>query len=342
LDRIAELHRLKFPLNFSWVSEYEKGLAAKALEYFGSWDKALRRLDLDPARIRLAKPSLPGGERWWHADESAIVTELRRRKAAGEPVSASRIMDTPGGSAIFARAKKLFGSWSRALVAADLEPFAGFRSPWPRANKAAILAEIRRLQRAGSLNYRGVLFAKWGHPFQNRIRELFGSWGAALRAAGIEPVLERSPWPKADKAAVVTEIRRRQRARKPLSSAKLWNEKWGPSLVMRAKSLFGAWSAAIVAAGVDLPPNLMSPWARADKAALLKEIRRRYRVGKSLRFSKVEKETWGQPLLSRARTLFGSWSSALAAAGIEFAGRRSRSPRGGKAPRLSRQPRSSP
>ncbi len=60
LDRMAELHRRKFPLNFDWSKEHESALADKAIRDFGSWDEALRRIGLDPARIRLFRPTWRG------------------------------------------------------------------------------------------------------------------------------------------------------------------------------------------------------------------------------------------------------------------------------------------
>jgi hypothetical protein len=191
----------------------------------------------------------------------------------------------------------------------------GGKSHWPKADKAAILAEIRRRARATeSLRVQQVLSKKWGRALLNRAVTLFGSWTAARLAAGFDPpVNARSPWPKADKAAILAEIRRRERAGESLATIKVERGKWGNPFMKRCKILFGSWAAALLAAGVDLPPGLMSPWAKADMAVILAEVRRRKRAGESLRYSRVGSEPWGLPLVKRAETLFGSWNAALLA-----------------------------
>jgi hypothetical protein len=387
LDRMAEVHRRNFPMNFDWASDHERMVALKAIQYFGSWDEALQRIDLDPARIRLFRPTWRGKSPWRRAGRAAIVAELRRRSRAGEPLSWKKILPTKSGPAFLTRAKKLFATWSRALAAAGMDPSGGAKSPWGKASEAAILGEIRRRKRASeslrvkvvwrekwgqplvrrastlfgswnaallaagiepdggrsrwaeadkpailaelrrrkrageSLRSSKVAKEKWGRALRNRSENLFGSWNATLRAAGIEPAKENSPWPRADKAAVLAEIRRRKRTRESLQTRKVERSKWGNPLINRAKALFGSWAAALLAAGLDLSPRLMSPWARADKAAILAELRRRQRAGESLRYSKIVSERWGSPVLQRAENLFGSWKAALLAAGISVAGR---------------------
>lgn len=516
LDRIAELHRLNFPLNLYWATNHEQSLAGKAILYFGSWDEALRRIDLDPARIRLARPTehltaaqviarlkkrrdegLPlnsgalqkedmplqnavwkyfgsheralsaasidparvrkvktykrkeiaaffaearriaglrgeahrvawlrfrdkhsglvaaghrfggwkdvaakigvpmerlvwkrfgnredvmaalreraaqgrslqaqrvveedlslrtavlkylGGfeevyrqfeinppreSRWCRADKAAILAELRRRQIAQEPLSWRKILPAKEGPAFLNRAQSLFGTWSGALAAAGMDPFGGAKSPWPTADKAALLAEIRRRESAReSLGYGQVATGKWGQPLLKRSEVLFGSWNTALLAAGIEPEGGRSPWVAANKAAILAEIRRRTSAGETLGSSEVAKEKWGRGLRQRTTNLFGSWNAALVAAGVE-PVRANSPWPRADEATVLAEIRRRKRAGQSLQTRKIESAKWGHPLMKRAKVLFGSWGAALLAAGVELpAGLKSPWPKANKA-----------
>jgi hypothetical protein len=307
LDRMAELHRRKFSLNFDWAKDHEKALAGQAVHYFRSWDKALRRIGLDPARIRLFRPTWRGRSRWFRADKAAILAELGRRQSAGEPLSWKTILPTKSGPAFLDRATKVFGHWSRALAAAGLDPSHGRTSPWSKANKADILAEIRRRRRTQeSLRYNEIAEQKWGQPLVKRSEFLFGSWSGALRAAGIEPEGGYSVWHKADKAAILAALRRRKRTRKPLRSSKVAKEKWGRALRNRAENLFGSWNAALRKAGIE-PAKETSPWRKADKAAVLAEIRRRERAGESLATTKVERGKWGNPLMNRCRILFGSW-----------------------------------
>ncbi len=318
LDRMAELRRQNYPMNFYWVSQHERSLGSQAILYFGSWDEALRRIGLDPSKIRLAPPCWPDKRPWWNADKAPILAELHRRDGAGEPLSWEKIVHTRYGPAFLVRAKRLFGSWRGALAAAGLDPPGGAKSPWRKADKAAVLAEIRRRKRAGEpLTFQRIRKEKWGLSFLQGAQSFFGSWSDALLAAGIEPKYRRSPWPKADKAALLAELRRRKRAGETLRYGKIAKEPWGPALRERCENLFGAWAAALWAAGIE-PGKQHTPWARADKAAILAEIQRRKRAHESLRYGELEVAKWGPPLLRRSETLFGSWSLALLAAGVDL------------------------
>src|SRR5262249_51443872 len=82
---------------------------------------------------------------------------------------------------------------------------------------------------------------------------------------------------------------------------------WGSALLKRAELLFGSWSAALIAASVDLPAGTFSPWPKANKPDILKQIRRRKRKGKTLHFKSIEKERWGKPLLQKRCLDRGIW-----------------------------------
>jgi hypothetical protein len=211
LDRMAELHRQNFPMNYEWASDHERMVALKAAKYFGSWDQALRRIDLDPEQIRLAPPTWPDRRPWWRADKAAILAKLHRRKAAREPRSLGKKSSTHAG----------------------MDPFHSRKSPWGKVNKTAVLAEIRRRKNAReSVRSKPVSKEKWGQPLVRRASELFGSWNAALLAAGIEPEGGYSIWAKSGKAAILAELRRRKRARESLRVQKIAREKWGRALLV--------------------------------------------------------------------------------------------------------------
>ncbi len=186
LDRMAELHRRKFPLNFDWSKEHESALADKAIRDFGSWDEALRRIGLDPARIRLFRPTWRGKSPWRHANKAAVIAELCRREKAKKAVSWKKIVREQFGPAFLLRATKLFGTWGAALDAAGLDPAGGAKSPWRRATKSAILEEIYRRRREGEpLRWKQVVSVQWGQSLVNRAARFFGSWNDALRAIGL-------------------------------------------------------------------------------------------------------------------------------------------------------------
>jgi hypothetical protein len=121
---------------------------------------------------------------------------------------------------------------------------------------------------------------------------------------------------KADEAAILAELRRRQRTSESLRYKVVKREKWGVALLKHTVALFGSWTEALLAADVDLPPKALSPWPSANKADIVNEIRRRKRAGESLLYCEIRREMWGTALVRRVGTLFGSWNAALLAARV--------------------------
>ena len=87
---------------------------------------------------------------------------------------------------------------------------------------------------------------------------LFGSWRNAIQAAGIPPQRANcgEKWPPARILMIIRNLARRIR---PLSSTQL-ERRYG-SMLTAARRLFGSWTKAVVAAGVD-PTKLQRvvPW----------------------------------------------------------------------------------
>jgi len=254
---------------------------------FGSWNAALLEVGIE---------ATTGRSHWADALRDDILAEIARRERAGEPLRTTKILREKRGRALLDNATRLFGSWNRALRAAGVQPFKE-NSPWGNASKSDILAEIRRRAKAGeTLQTTKVEREKFGNPLMNRCRTLFGSWSA-----------------KADKVQILAEVRRRQRARETLHYSDVVRQPWGSALLRRSELLFGSWSVALITAGAELPAGTFSPWPTARKSDILSEIRRRRRAQESLRYAEIDNEQWGKPLLRRAKTLFGSWDSALSA-----------------------------
>lgn len=66
-------------------------------------------------------------------------------------------------------------------------------------------------------------------------------------------------WYRAEQAAIICVIRRRHIAGNTLSCKKIMREKLGTAFVNRAKTLFGRWSDAVVAAGFEPYEGAKSP-----------------------------------------------------------------------------------
>ena len=98
------------------------------------------------------------------------------------------------------------------------------------------------------------------HALYQAGTRIFGSWRNAIQAAGIPP--ERGVHgEKGPPARILTIIRNLARRHRPLSAKQL-EHRYG-SMLPAARRLFGSWSKAVLAAGVD-PTKLrrVVPWTR--------------------------------------------------------------------------------
>ena len=137
---------------------------------------------------------------------------------------------------------------------------------------------------------------------------VFGSWRNAVMAAGISPGKARvhDPWPPSRVLASIRSLARRTR---PLQPAEV-KRRYEP-LVTAARRHFGSWPKAVVAAGVD--PERVRRVARWTKQRIIEAILTRALRGKRLNSSAVRP----QSLVEAGARVFGSWKSALEAAGID-------------------------
>jgi hypothetical protein len=137
---------------------------------------------------------------------------------------------------------------------------------------------------------------------------IFGSWPNALMAAGIPPERARSKgrWPPGKILAAIHSLSRR---RHPLRPGEL-RERHG-QLIHAARRCFGSWSKALIAAGVDpLKLRRVPPWTkeRVIEAILTRALNNEPLGSRTVR---------PRSLADAGGKLFGTWASALAAAGID-------------------------
>jgi hypothetical protein len=182
-----------------------------------------------------------------------------------------------------------------------------------RSRKAVIAALRERLLQRKTIQAQRVL--KDDMSLHAAVIRYFGNFAEAHAHFRVHPPRE-TRWHRAEKSAIISEIRRRRRKHESLRLAKVRKVKHARALLNRCDKLFGSWNAALLAAGVK-PARENSPWPRANKAAVVTEIRQRKRTGKSLIAKQVERSKWGSPLVRRANVLFGSWRNALLSAGID-------------------------
>jgi hypothetical protein len=137
---------------------------------------------------------------------------------------------------------------------------------------------------------------------------IFGSWRNALQAAGLSPDRgsRAERWPP---AKILLVIRNLSLRRRPLRKKEL-EERFG-SMVSAARRVFGSWSRAILASGVD-PARLrrVVPWTRERVLETL--------LTRALRNQPVSARLMEpRSVVEAGRRFFGSWSAALEAAGLD-------------------------
>jgi len=168
---LREIHSTGGRLNHGAFRKDSLRNAAPRL--FGSWDGALRAAGFAPEEVRLCR------EAW---NEETIVGQIRLRYQRGQAVNSGSI----DRSSLRSAAYRCFGSWRKALAAAGLDPDKIQKrkprcKPW---TAETVLQEIQRKHEMGeALNTNNI------SPYSLRMSgaKFFGSWDAALTAAGLDP-----------------------------------------------------------------------------------------------------------------------------------------------------------
>jgi hypothetical protein len=154
----------------------DRRLYNAALQYFGSWKAALQATGIDPKHAYL--PSKPR-----KYDKQKIIAELQQRHQAGLPLRWTEVCLE--NRAMATATKCAFGSWSRALAAAGIQPEPYRVASGRRWDKERVISQIRERQREQKpLTYCAV---RRDHArLVSAARGYFGSWDAALEAAGVQ------------------------------------------------------------------------------------------------------------------------------------------------------------
>jgi hypothetical protein len=218
-----------------------KPLYYGAIRHFGSWRNALCATGIDAAAI----------ERRREWDRAKVVARLRglcRRRRSLRQTDVNRY-----DSGLYRAASLTFGSWCQALVAAGINPESICRdSHWDRNRIIeAILLRALRGEALGSTTARPRTLKSAA------VRE-FGSWRAALAAAGLEPTdyIGQRTITQNEGAGVRWS---KERVRKAiLQRSALGLPLYGNAVLRDDRTLYGAgrtwfknWSRALAYAGFD-------------------------------------------------------------------------------------------
>ncbi len=271
----AIVDRQRHGLALSTIWREERSLYSAGGRLFGSWPEALHAAGI----------ALPERKTWTRQD---VIRELRSRFRRG--VSRSRFW--AANPELAAAAKRVFGGKRRALVCAGLcrEP-AQLPRKW---SQEEVLDAIHARHRQGM-----SLQAVWREDLglYSSAKRTFGSWTAAMRAAGIELAKTAYTNPQ----DVIDAIRLRHCDGLPLCGG----DRAFPTLFSAARKHFGTWRAVMEAAGLASTPR--RKWTRQ---MLIDAIQQHDRLGTLPQVWKDDKVLFGA-----ANKHFGGWQKALAAAG---------------------------
>ena len=250
IETIVSLHRQGFPLVQAERADRSLGYAAR--RFFGSWPKAVKAA------------GIPDG--WQHKwNRQRVIEALQACARAAGHVRCNRDVPNPVRMMAF----YFFGTWHRALLAAELVPSDSQPTPRRKRTKAQILAEIRRQSVPGlPMKITGNL------AFATAARKHFGSWHKALLAAGVDPV----PWRLWSHQRVLEEIRAWHNRGVRLKDDRLACVR----LHAAARARFGGWRKALIAAGLRRAGEY-GKWERKwTKQRIIELIQDRHVSGLSL------------------------------------------------------------
>jgi hypothetical protein len=172
IEAIQDRYVQGLPINVPGFGD--KPLAGAARRRFGSWPEALAVAGLsDKYREPLPAPT-------WTPED--VLEAIRAWDEQGRRITNICRQDYQ----LYSVARKHFGGWQAAVIAAGLEPT---RKQW---TKQSVIEAIRaRHQRGQSLNS-GIVF-KQDAPLAGAGSRLFGTWRKAVAAAGLKQVSGEIP-----------------------------------------------------------------------------------------------------------------------------------------------------
>lgn len=241
IREILRREREQLPLNCEAIKKAPKPLCCGAFRYFGSWRNALRAAGVNVATI----------ERRREWDKAKIVARLRQ--LCSQRRSLRQTVVDRYDSGLCRAACLTFGSWCNALVAAGINPESICRDPqWDQSKIVeAILLRAVRGEALGSTTVRP-------HTLKSAAVREFGSWPAALVAAGLDPThnlgqrtLHQKDGKKGcwSKERVRKAILQRHVLGLPLYGNSVLRD--DPTLFSAGRTWFKNWSRALAYAGFD-------------------------------------------------------------------------------------------
>lgn len=210
-----------------------------------------------------------------------------------------------------------FGSWRKAIEASGLkyDDVCVLKRGCPVWSEKKIIATIRRRHRQ-KLPLNSNYIQTKEKRLYGAANKYFGGWAQAVSASGLDySKLRKQTQRSWSKAAIVSEVIRRFGQGLSIRGADVCLEDRG--LYQAAKRHFGreGWAKARVLAGFD--PTDPRPFKIWDDKTVLEEILRLHESEVSLNTGSLQGGSYSY-ILAAGRKVFGSWSKAVRAAGLNY------------------------
>jgi Homing endonuclease associated repeat len=304
------------PRKLDWHGELEDGEPARpsattVLKRFGTWNQALDAAGLRPSQR-------PGWTR------PRVIVEIREwAKRNGRPPRPVDWHRPPGAHErerpTDGPVSAIFGNWAKAVEAAGFEP------PQDSWSETEIVAAIRRFaHREGrpptNREFVQLVRSEPSHPTLGAVLGQFGSWNAALRAAGFAP--HRRDWSKVEIIAALRDFGEHN-GRAPTYTE--WLAAPAPAepahpTASTVVTHFGEWRAALKAAGLEAPSIsklTRRSWSEENIIEAIRACASREGRTPSARDWRNAGSNPPHPNSATVAKRFGSWGKGVEAAGLK-------------------------
>ncbi len=242
-----------------------------------------------------------------YSDEQLIVLLQKAAKNLGGTIKSSEL-SLYKGMPDLATYIKHFGSWNKALLAAEL-PINQRRKSWDK--QSVIEALQRKSMELGRTPSAKDVENDPTMPSPSCYARLFGTWSAAIHAAGLSAIRTYA-YSRTDLVAALQQ--KTSELGRPLSQRDIVEDSRMPSVGAYLR-VFGSWENALAEVGAQ--PRRVKGYTKDQAIQLLKQ--KAAQLGRN----PTTAEVCGQPGFPHYDTFkrhFGSWEGALAAAGLDLVG----------------------
>jgi hypothetical protein len=235
LEEIRKWRAADRPLYSHYMRQNYQELLAAGIRYFGSWRQAVETTGVSYDEVRKYRA--------W--SQERIVQTIQKLYAEGADLSFRAMMLSKYAPMVYAAIRaNHFGTWKNALSAAGLAAEEIYRyKSW---EDDTIIEEIRRMNDQGA-DLSSKKMDESANSLIATARRRFGSWGEAIRMAGLDydQIRRRKRWTS---EMIVQEIRQLGTQGVPLTSTEVRAK--NPALFAAAckTRFFGGWAKAVKAA----------------------------------------------------------------------------------------------